>query len=67
MKTLQMDWLHLDLEGETGDRCQDTGRTIREAVFQLQQQCRTLLLEGKVYDSILAHLIRKAACPVARC
>ena len=127
MKTLQIEWLHLDLEGETCDRCQDTGQAIRKAVSQLQQECRprgwnivfketklpagdiarsnlilidgrplesllpdavssvnhcqsccdllgslsvrcrTLLFAGKTYDSIPAHLIRKAVCTIAKC
>lgn len=39
MKELVIEWKHLDVDGQTCDRCADTGEGIREVVRQLQEEC----------------------------
>lgn len=38
MKTLNIEWRHLDVDGETCDRCYDTGETIQEEVERLNRK-----------------------------
>jgi Domain of unknown function (DUF2703) len=40
MKTLTIEWKHLDRDGETCDRCGDTGRALRRTVQAMRRQCR---------------------------
>lgn len=39
MKTLEIEWRHLDVGGSTCDRCADTGGAVREAVAALTAEC----------------------------
>lgn len=41
MKTLSIEWKHIDRDGRTCSRCADTGASTRKAVRQLNQRCRT--------------------------
>jgi len=40
MKTVIVEWRHLDVEGKTCDRCVETGKGIIELTKRLQQECR---------------------------
>ena len=39
MKTIDIEWRHLRVEGETCERCGDTGALLRELVANLNQEC----------------------------
>ncbi len=61
MKTLEIEWRHLDKEGATCIRCEDTGRTLAEVVKVLTSECEesgirvafkeTLLGAGEIRQS----------------
>jgi hypothetical protein len=38
MKRLSIEWRHLDVEGNTCERCSDTGDTVRSAYERLQKE-----------------------------
>ena len=38
MKTLEIEWKHLDKEGATCIRCKDTGRTLAEVIKGLTRE-----------------------------
>lgn len=40
MKTVTVEWRHLDKEGKTCLRCAETGRGVVELVQRLQEECR---------------------------
>ena len=40
MKTLEIEWRHLDKEGNTCIRCSDTGEALHKVVAELAQECR---------------------------
>ena len=40
MKTVTVEWRHLDKEGRTCDRCAETGREIIPLIRGLQEECR---------------------------
>ncbi len=40
MQTITVEWRHLDKEGNTCDRCAETGQNIAEMVQRLQVECR---------------------------
>ena len=42
MKTLEIEWKHLDVHGETCARCSQTGRALQEAIGKLAQECKPL-------------------------
>lgn len=39
MQTVTVEWRHLDKDGETCDRCAETGSGIKELVQQLDAEC----------------------------
>ena len=49
MKTLKIEWKHLDVEGETCARCYDTGKNITNEVKRLK---RALQPQGIEVDYI---------------
>lgn len=49
MKTLKIEWRHLDVEGETCDRCYDTGENLANEVKRLK---RALELQGIAIELI---------------
>ncbi|MDD2574721.1 MAG: DUF2703 domain-containing protein [Bacillota bacterium] len=58
MKTLIIEWKHLDVEGETCDRCYDTGENLVNEVKRLQRALRprgieVQLIETKLKDTQL--------------
>ena len=40
MKTLKIEWRHLDKEGNTCIRCSDTGETLQKVVAELAEECK---------------------------
>lgn len=40
MKKITVEWRHLDVDGETCRRCDDTGNEVRTAVARLDAECR---------------------------
>ena|SRR5688572_21212460 len=42
MKTLVIEWAHLDKDGRTCDRCSDTGHEIQKAVRWFKRRCSDL-------------------------
>jgi hypothetical protein len=40
MKTLTIEWKHLDKDGATCVRCQDTGKTLAEVIGELKRECK---------------------------
>lgn len=40
MKTLDIEWKHLEKEGGTCLRCANTGKTLKELVAEMQARCR---------------------------
>lgn len=40
MKTLTIEWKHLEMDGATCVRCRDTGKTLAEVVGELTRECR---------------------------
>ena len=40
MKTLEIEWKHLDKEGNTCIRCSDTGKALHKVVAELAEECR---------------------------
>jgi len=63
MKQLKIEWKHLDSEGETCDRCRDTGVAVRAVVDELSKERHasgweivfkeTLLTEKEIPESNL--------------
>ena len=56
MKTVTVEWRHLDIGGKTCDRCGETGQGIAELVQRLQEECRPkgveiLFTETKVTEA----------------
>jgi hypothetical protein len=39
MKTLNIEWKHVNLGGQTCDRCGDTGETLRDVIAELNNSC----------------------------
>ena len=54
MKTLVIEWKHLEVDGNTCVRCSDTGEALREAIEQLAEECRSLGWEIKFKETRLA-------------
>lgn len=55
MKTLKIEWRHLDVQGETCDRCYDTGENLAQEVKRLsraleKKDIRVELIETKLDD-----------------
>jgi len=40
MKTLEIEWKHLDKEGNTCIRCSDTGEALNKVVAELAEECK---------------------------
>ncbi len=39
MKQLDIEWRHLDVDGNTCKRCSNTGKTLEQTVIDLMQEC----------------------------
>ena len=53
MKTLTIEWKHLDRDGDTCDRCGDTGRTLRKTVRFMRRHCRPCGVAIKLIETKL--------------
>ena len=53
MKTLEIEWKHLDVEGKTCTRCSDTGDALQEAIEKLAEECKSLGWEIKFKETKL--------------
>ncbi len=53
MKTLKIEWRHLDVEGETCDRCYDTGENLNAEVKRLQRALKPLGIEVEWFETKL--------------
>jgi hypothetical protein len=42
MKTLDIEWKHLEKDGDTCLRCAGTGKTLKDVVTEMQARCRSL-------------------------
>lgn len=40
MKTLEIEWKHLEKDGNTCIRCSETGETLKEVVSRLTKECK---------------------------
>ncbi len=40
MKTLEIEWKHLDVESKTCSRCSDTGKALQEVIGKLTEECK---------------------------
>ncbi|PKM84646.1 MAG: hypothetical protein CVU86_06340 [Firmicutes bacterium HGW-Firmicutes-11] len=53
MKTLTIEWKHLDVEGETCDRCYDTGENLANEVKRLNRSLQPQDIEVVLVDTKL--------------
>ena len=53
MKNLQIEWRHLDVNGETCERCGDTGNALRETVFGLEKELSAQGFEIHIVETVL--------------
>ena len=53
MKTLTIEWKHLEQDGLTCTRCGDTGRSLRSAVRAMRRQCRPCGIDIKFTETKL--------------
>jgi hypothetical protein len=53
MKTLEIEWKHLDVEGKTCTRCSDTGEALQEVIGKLTEECKPLGWEIKFKETKL--------------
>ena len=53
MKTLEIEWKHLDVEGKTCTRCSYTGDALQEAIGKLAEECKSLGWEIKFKETKL--------------
>jgi len=42
MKTLEIEWKHLDVGGKTCARCSDTGEALQEVIGKLTEECKPM-------------------------
>lgn len=53
MKTLKIEWKHLDVEGETCERCYDTGENLAQEVKRLRRALQPLDIEVELIETKL--------------
>lgn len=53
MKTLEIEWRHLEKDGYTCVRCSDTGQALSEVVSKLASECKSSGLEIKYKETKL--------------
>lgn len=56
MRSVVIEWMHLDKDGNTCERCSNTGYEVKEVVSQLNDECRSSgiridLVETKLPES----------------
>lgn len=53
MKTLKIEWMHLDVKGETCDRCYDTGENLVQEVKRLKRALQPQDIEVELIETML--------------
>ena len=53
MKTIMIEWKHLDVEGETCDRCYDTGENLTNEVKRLNRTFEPQGIHIEIKDTLL--------------
>jgi hypothetical protein len=53
MKTLTIEWKHLDVEGKTCSRCSDTGEALQEVIGKLTEEYKLSGLQIKFKETKL--------------
>ncbi len=53
MKTLTIEWKHLEMDGATCVRCRDTGKTLAEVVGELTRECREAGVQVVFRETVL--------------
>ncbi len=53
MKTLTIEWKHLEMDGLTCTRCGDTGRSLRRTVRAMRRRCRSCGVDIKFVETKL--------------
>lgn len=53
MKTIDIEWHHLQMEGETCERCGDTGALLRELVANLNRECAPRGVQATLTETLL--------------
>lgn len=53
MKTITIEWLHLDVAGATCQRCGDTGSELAQVVAQLRAECAPRGVEIVLVETLL--------------
>ncbi|KUO50850.1 MAG: hypothetical protein APF76_01330 [Desulfitibacter sp. BRH_c19] len=53
MKTLKIEWKHLDMEGETCNRCYDTGENLNQEVKRLNRSLQPQGIEVEWFETKL--------------
>ena len=53
MKTLKIEWVHLDVEGETCDRCYDTGENLNQEIKRLSRALQPQGIEVEFIETKL--------------
>ncbi len=56
MKTVEVEWMHLDKEGNTCNRCDNTGKEVREIVSRLNIECAPQSVKVKLHETKLTEL-----------
>src|SRR5690554_4688798 len=54
MKTLKIEWRHLDVEGETCDRCYDTGENLNAEIRRLNRKLGSVGVKVEWYETKLS-------------
>ncbi len=53
MRTLQIEWRHLDVDGETCDRCYDTGENLKNEIKRLNRKVEPQGVHIELMEAIL--------------
>lgn len=54
MHTVTVEWMHLDKNGETCERCSDTGTDVKEIVKKLNRECASKQIQIVLKETKLA-------------
>lgn len=54
MQTINIEWRHLDVDGDTCERCGDTGQEVRRAIDALNRECAPAGTQFTLVETTLA-------------
>lgn len=54
MENILLEWFHLDVGGQTCERCSDTGDEIKAIVSKLANECRSKGVKVELKETLLA-------------